>query len=391
MMPGKIRVVAAFGTRPEAVKMAPLVTELASRPDWFDLHVVVTAQHREMLDQVLELFSIVPEYDLGIMRRRQSLTGILTRALTGLEAVFAKIHPDLVLVHGDTSTTLAAGLAAFYAQAKVGHVEAGLRSGDKYNPFPEEINRKLTASLADLHFAPTPRQAENLRAEGVNPGSIYITGNTVIDALLRVSQMQPPPDVGGVPWDSLAGYRVVLVEAHRRENLGDPMVEICSAIAQMVREHPDTLVVFPVHRNPSVRATVRRTLGNLDRVLLLDPVDYRTMVHLMKMSYMVMTDSGGLQEEAPALGKPVLVLRRVTERPEGLEAGTLRLAGVHRQSILDCARALLDDPDLYAQMASSKNPYGDGRAASRIVDAIAFSFGLLTSPPEPFTCGGGSR
>lgn len=391
MMPGKIRVVAAFGTRPEAVKMAPLVTELASRPDWFDLHVVVTAQHREMLDQVLELFSIVPEYDLGIMRRRQSLTGILTRALTGLEAVFAKIHPDLVLVHGDTSTTLAAGLAAFYAQAKVGHVEAGLRSGDKYNPFPEEINRKLTASLADLHFAPTPRQAENLRAEGVNPGSIYITGNTVIDALLRVSQMQPPPDVGGVPWDSLAGYRVVLVEAHRRENLGDPMVEICSAIAQMVREHPDTLVVFPVHRNPSVRATVRRTLGNLDRVLLLDPVDYRTMVHLMKMSYMVMTDSGGLQEEAPALGKPVLVLRRVTERPEGLEAGTLRLAGVHRQSILDCARALLDDPDLYAQMASSKNPYGDGQAASRIVDAIAFSFGLLTSPPEPFTCGGGSR
>lgn len=390
-MPGKIRVVAAFGTRPEAVKMAPLVTELASRPDWFDLHVVVTAQHREMLDQVLELFSIVPEYDLGIMRRRQSLTGILTRALTGLEAVFAKIHPDLVLVHGDTSTTLAAGLAAFYAQAKVGHVEAGLRSGDKYNPFPEEINRKLTASLADLHFAPTPRQAENLRAEGVNPGSIYITGNTVIDALLRVSQMQPPPDVGGVPWDSLAGYRVVLVEAHRRENLGDPMVEICSAIAQMVREHPDTLVVFPVHRNPSVRATVRRTLGNLDRVLLLDPVDYRTMVHLMKMSYMVMTDSGGLQEEAPALGKPVLVLRRVTERPEGLEAGTLRLAGVHRQSILDCARALLDDPDLYAQMASSKNPYGDGQAASRIVDAIAFSFGLLTSPPEPFTCGGGSR
>jgi UDP-N-acetylglucosamine 2-epimerase (non-hydrolysing) len=391
LMPGKIRVVAAFGTRPEAVKMAPLVTELASRPDWFDLHVVVTAQHREMLDQVLELFSIVPEYDLGIMRRRQSLTGILTRALTGLEAVFAKIHPDLVLVHGDTSTTLAAGLAAFYAQAKVGHVEAGLRSGDKYNPFPEEINRKLTASLADLHFAPTPRQAENLRAEGVNPGSIYITGNTVIDALLRVSQMQPPPDVGGVPWDSLAGYRVVLVEAHRRENLGDPMVEICSAIAQMVREHPDTLVVFPVHRNPSVRATVRRTLGNLDRVLLLDPVDYRTMVHLMKMSYMVMTDSGGLQEEAPALGKPVLVLRRVTERPEGLEAGTLRLAGVHRQSILDCARALLDDPDLYAQMASSKNPYGDGQAASRIVDAIAFSFGLLTSPPEPFTCGGGSR
>lgn len=391
MMPGKIRVVAAFGTRPEAVKMAPLVTELASRPDWFDLHVVVTAQHREMLDQVLELFSIVPEYDLGIMRRRQSLTGILTRALTGLEAVFAKIHPDLVLVHGDTSTTLAAGLAAFYAQAKVGHVEAGLRSGDKYNPFPEEINRKLTASLADLHFAPTPRQAENLRAEGVNPGSIYITGNTVIDALLRVSQMQPPPDVGGVPWDSLAGYRVVLVEAHRRENLGDPMVEICSAIAQMVREHPDTLVVFPVHRNPSVRATVRRTLGNLDRVLLLDPVDYRTMVHLMKMSYMVMTDSGGLQEEAPALGKPVLVLRRVTERPEGLEAGTLRLAGVHRQSILDCARALLDDPDSYAQMASSKNPYGDGQAASRIVDAIAFSFGLLTSPPEPFTCGGGSR
>lgn len=321
------------------------------------------------------------------MRARQSLTAILTRALTGLEAVFDKIRPDLVLVHGDTSTTLAAGLAAYYAQAKVGHVEAGLRSGDKYNPFPEEINRKLTAPLADLHFAPTPRQAENLQAEGVDSTGIYVTGNTVIDALLRISAMQPPPDVGGIKWDSLDGYRVVLVEAHRRENLGEPMVQICNAVAQMVREYPDTLVVFPVHRNPEVRATVRKVLGSLDRVVLLEPLDYWTMVHLMKASYMVMTDSGGLQEEAPALGKPVLVLRKVTERPEGLEAGTLRLAGVQHQSILDCARALLDIPELYTQMASSTNPYGDGLAASRIVDAIAFRFGFLTSRPEPFACG----
>lgn len=364
--------------------MAPLVAELSRRSDWFELHVVVTAQHREMLDQVLELFSIAPGYDLGIMRDRQSLTDILTRALSGLESVFAKIEPDLVLVHGDTSTTLAASLASFYAQAKLGHVEAGLRSGDKLNPFPEEMNRKLTASLADLHFAPTARQRENLQAEGVDPGSVFVTGNTVIDALLRVSSGNRPPTMGKEDWSRLEGHRVILVEAHRRENLGQPMLEICRAIRQLVREYDDLLVVFPVHRNPEVRVTVREVFSDLDRVILLDPVDYGTMVHLMKSSHLVMTDSGGLQEEAPALGKPVLVLRSVTERPEGLEAGTLRLAGVEYEAILDCARLLLDDSREYARMATAANPYGDGLASERIVDAIAYHFGLSSRRPEPF-------
>lgn len=364
--------------------MAPLVSEIDARPEWFDLKVVVTAQHREMLDQVLELFSIHPHYDLGIMEERQSLTTIFTKVLTGLETVFHAINPELVLVHGDTSTTLAASLAAFYARAKVGHVEAGLRSGDKYNPFPEEINRKLTASLADLHFAPTARQANNLRAEGVDPKAVFVTGNTVIDALLRVSAMERPATIAGEDWTRLYGFRVILVEAHRRENLGEPMVEICRAVRSLVDEYRDVVVVFPVHRNPAVREVVDAVLRGHERVLLLEPVDYRTMVHLMKASYLIMTDSGGLQEEAPALGKPVLVLRKVTERPEGLEAGTLRLAGVTRQSILSCARTLLDNPREYERMATARNPYGDGRASSRIVQAIAYHFGLTDRPPDPF-------
>lgn len=383
----RVRIAAVFGTRPEAVKMAPLVSELSLRPDLFELHVIVTAQHREMLDQVLDIFSIAPEYDLGIMRERQSLTGILTRALTGLESVFAEISPDLVLVHGDTSTTLAASLASFYAQVKLGHVEAGLRSQDKYNPFPEEMNRKLTAALADLHFAPTARQRKNLEAEGIDPSGIFVTGNTVIDALLRTALTDRPPTMGEADWSRLDGHRVILVEVHRRENLGRPMLEICRAIGQIVDEYEDLLVVFPVHRNPEVRTAVRSVLSNHDRVVLLDPVDYRTMVHLIKSSYLVMTDSGGLQEEAPALGKPVLVLRSVTERPEGLEAGTLRLAGVEYGGILECARQLLDDANEYARMATAINPYGDGQASRRIADAIAYTFNLSSQPPEPFDPG----
>jgi UDP-N-acetylglucosamine 2-epimerase (non-hydrolysing) len=380
-------IAAVFGTRPEAVKMAPLLSELSLRPDLFELHVIVTAQHREMLDQVLDIFSIVPEYDLGIMRERQSLTSILTRALSGLESVFAEICPDLVLVHGDTSTALAASLAAFHAQVKLGHVEAGLRSHDKFNPFPEEMNRKLTAALADLHFAPTARQRRNLEMEGIDPRSVFVTGNTVIDALLRTSLTDRPPTMGKADWSCLEGYRMILVEAHRRENLGRPMQEICGAIRQVVDEYDDVLVVFPVHRNPEVRTTVRSALSGLDRVVLLDPVDYRTMVHLIKSSYFIMTDSGGLQEEAPALGKPVLVLRRVTERPEGIEAGTLRLAGVEHAGVLECARLLLDDTSEYARMATAVNPYGDGQASRRIADAIAYAFDLASQRPEPFDPG----
>lgn len=380
----KVRVAAVFGTRPEAIKMAPLIAELSARPDWFDLRVVVTAQHREMLDQVLRLFSIAPQYDLGIMQERQTLTTVFAKALTGLETVFREITPELVLVHGDTSTTLAASLAAFYAKAKIGHVEAGLRSGDKYDPFPEEANRRLAGVLADLHFAPTTRQARNLRAEGIDPKGVFVTGNTVIDALLRVSDMSRPTNEVRLDWSLFKGRRVVLVEAHRRENLGEPIAQICRAIRVMVDEYKDVVVVFPVHRNPIVRATVDRILQGHERILLLDPVDYATIVHLMKASYMVMTDSGGFQEEAPALGKPVLVLRKVTERPEGIEAGTLRLAGVTEQSILDCARTLLDSPSEYARMASAQNPYGDGQASRRIVKAIAYYFGLINEPPEPF-------
>ena len=380
----KVRVAAVFGTRPEAIKMAPLIAEMSAKPDWFDLHVVVTAQHREMLDQVLQLFSIDPHYDLGIMQERQSLTAIFAKALTGLETVFREIRPDLVLVHGDTSTTLAAGLAAFYAKAKVGHVEAGLRSGEKFNPFPEEMNRRLTGVLADLHFAPTIRQAENLQREGVDRNTVFVTGNTVIDALLQVSAMDRPATAGGLDWSCLKGRRVVLVEAHRRENLGEPLAQICQAIRTMVDEYEDVVVVFPVHFNPVVRDTVNSILRGHERIFLLDPVDYRTIVHLMKASYMVMTDSGGFQEEAPALGKPVLVLRKVTERPEGVQSGTLRLAGVARQSILECARDLLEDSSEYARMASAPNPYGDGRASSRIAQAIAHHFGLVDAPPEPF-------
>lgn len=383
----RVRIAAVFGTRPEAVKMAPLLSELSLRPDSFELHVIVTAQHREMLDQVLEIFSIVPEYDLGIMRERQSLTGILTRALSGLESVFARIDPDLVLVHGDTSTTLAASLASFYAQVKLGHVEAGLRSRDKFNPFPEEMNRKLTAALADLHFAPTARQRKNLEAEGIDPSSVFVTGNTVIDALLRTSLTDRPPTMGKADWSCLEGCRMILVEVHRRENLGRPMLEICRAIRRIVDEYDDVLVVFPVHRNPEVRTAVRSVLSGVDRVVLLDPVDYRTMVHLIRSSCLVMTDSGGLQEEAPALGKPVLVLRKVTERPEGLEAGTLRLAGVEYEGILECARLLLDDENEYACMAEAVNPYGDGQASRRIADAIEYCFGLSSEPPETFDPG----
>lgn len=383
----RVRIAAVFGTRPEAVKMAPLLSELSLRSDLFELRVIVTAQHREMLDQVLDIFSIVPDYDLGIMRERQSLTGILTRALSGLESAFAEISPDLVLVHGDTSTTLAASLASFYAQVRLGHVEAGLRSQDKYNPFPEEMNRKLAAALADLHFAPTARQRENLESEGIDPRSIFVTGNTVIDALLKTSVTDRPSTMGKADWSRLEGHRVILVEAHRRENLGRPMLEICKAIRRIADEYDDLLVVFPVHRNPEVRTAVRSVLSDHDRVVLLDPVDYRTMVHLIKSSYLVMTDSGGLQEEAPALGKPVLVLRSVTERPEGLEAGTLRLAGVEYEGILECTGRLLDDADEYARMATAINPYGDGQASRRIADAIAYCFGLSSQPAEPFDPG----
>lgn len=381
-MPGK-KVMAVFGTRPEAVKMAPVVRALRECDD-IECVVVVTAQHREMLDQVLGIFDIVPHYDLDIMREGQSLTGIAVRALAGLEGPVARERPDLVLVHGDTSTTFVASLVAFYHHVQVGHVEAGLRTHDKYFPFPEEMNRRLAGCLADIHFAPVENHKRNLLAEGVKAEAVHVTGNTVIDALL---------DVAGRPYEfrdpvlasiDFERRRVILVTAHRRENLGEPMREICLALRDIVNARPDVEIVFPVHMNPLVRADVMGILQGTPRVHLIDPVDYQVMVALMKRCYMVLTDSGGLQEEAPSLDKPVVVLRDVTERPEGLEAGTLVLAGTDRRRIVDRAQELLGDPKAYARMANAPNPYGDGHAAERILAAILWRFGISPCRPEDF-------
>ncbi len=381
-MPRK-KVMAVFGTRPEAIKMAPVVRAMRACDD-VECVVVVTAQHREMLDQVLDLFNIVPDYDLDIMREGQSLTDIAVRALAGLEAPVVKERPDLVLVHGDTSTTFVASLVAFYHHVQVGHVEAGLRTHDKYFPFPEEMNRRLAGCLADIHFAPVENHKRNLLAEGVRAEAIHVTGNTVIDALVDVAGRPyefRDPVLASIDFDR---RKVLLVTAHRRENLGEPMREICHALKDIVDAHPDVEIVFPVHMNPLVRADVMGILQGVPRVHLMDPVDYQAMVALMKRCYMVLTDSGGLQEEAPSLDKPVVVLRDVTERPEGLEAGTLVLAGTDRRRIVDRARELLEDPEAYARMANARNPYGDGRASERILAAILWRFGISPERPEDF-------
>jgi UDP-N-acetylglucosamine 2-epimerase (non-hydrolysing) len=366
-----LRVLSVFGTRPEAIKMAPLVKELAKYPQEIDSKVAVTAQHREMLDQVLELFQIIPDYDLDIMEQKQTLTQITTRALEGLGKVYQEAEPDLVLVHGDTTTTFVASLAAFYRQIKVGHVEAGLRTGNIYSPFPEEMNRRLTGVIADLHFAPTQTAKMNLLREGIAEEKIYVTGNTVIDALLSTVrsdfQTEQIPGLEGV---NLEGRRVLLVTAHRRENLGEPMGRIFKALRHIVELFPDVQVVFPVHKNPLVRSTVQEVLGDLPRVTLIEPLDYEPFVNLMAKAYIVLTDSGGLQEEAPSLGKPVLVLRDTTERPEAVEAGTVSLVGTGYEEIFNETKRLLTDQAYYDKMANAVNPYGDGKASQRIVRAL---------------------
>jgi len=381
-MPKK-KVMAVFGTRPEAIKMAPVVGKLQDCAEIAST-IVVTAQHREMLDQVLALFDIVPDYDLDIMREGQSLSEVTVRALSGLEDPMMKEKPDLVLVHGDTATTFAASLVSFYHHVQVGHVEAGLRTHNKYFPFPEEMNRRLTGCLADIHFAPVENHRRNLVSEGVPAEAIHVTGNTVIDALLDVA-CRPheftDPVLASVDFEH---RRVLLVTAHRRENLGEPMRQICLALKDLIDAYSDVEIVFPVHMNPLVRADVMDVLGGAPRVHLIDPVDYQTMVALMKRSYLVLTDSGGLQEEAPSLDKPVIVLRDVTERPEGLEAGTLVLAGTDRRRIMSSAKVLLEDREAYARMANAPNPYGDGRAAERILNAILWRFGLISERPEDF-------
>lgn len=382
-----IKILTVFGTRPEAIKMAPLVKELGRYPGLIQCRVAVTAQHREMLDQVLRLFAIEPEHDLGIMQPGQSLFDITGRALAGLEKVLKQEKPDLVLVHGDTTTTFVAALAAYYNQIPVGHVEAGLRTGDKYSPFPEEINRHLTGVLTDIHFAPTPWARENLLREGVAGENIYVTGNTVIDALLATVQGNYQFSDAGLDSIDYNSNRVLLVTTHRRENLGDPMKDIYLALGEIIDSYPDVEIVFPVHKNPAVRQVVSGVLGGLGRVHLVEPLDYQPFVNLMQRSYMVLTDSGGMQEEAPSLGKPVLVLRNTTERPEAVEAGTVLLVGTGREDVLRETRRLLDNPDHYRSMAEAVNPYGDGKAAGRIARAILHRHGYADTAPEEFRAG----
>lgn len=374
---------AVFGTRPEAIKMAPVVRAV-QQCDEISTVVAVTAQHREMLDQVLGLFDIVPDYDLDIMREGQSLRDIVTRTLLRLEEPLEKEKPDLVLVHGDTATTFAAALAAFYRHIEVGHVEAGLRTHDKFLPFPEEMNRRLAGCLADVHFAPLENHRKNLLAEAVPDEAIHVTGNTVIDSVLDMASRPYEFTCADLASIDYVRRKVLLVTAHRRENLGEPMRRICFALKELVETRPDVEIVFPVHMNPRVREDVFGILGGIPRVHLIDPVDYATIVALMNRCYLVLTDSGGLQEEAPSLGKPVVVLRDVTERPEGLAAGTLVLAGTCKERIVSRVKLLLEDRQAYTQMAEAPNPYGDGQAAQRIVKAILWRFGMISHRPMDF-------
>ncbi|MCI6255780.1 MAG: UDP-N-acetylglucosamine 2-epimerase (non-hydrolyzing) [Clostridiales bacterium] len=377
-----IRVMTVFGTRPEAIKMAPLVKELQSR-EGIESICCVTAQHRQMLDSVLDIFRIKPDYDLNIMEPRQTLSTITTKCLLGMEEVFAQAKPDLVLVHGDTSTTFAGALAAFYHQISVGHVEAGLRTWDKYSPFPEEMNRKLVGDIADLHFAPTAANRNNLEREDIRQG-VFITGNTVIDALRTTVREDYRFSTGLLNHLDYEGKKVILVTCHRRENYGEPMAHIMTALRRIADDFPDTELVYPVHLSPVVREAAEKYLSGHPRIHLIDPLDVEEMHNLMARVYLVMTDSGGLQEEAPALGKPVLVLRRETERPEAVKAGTVKLAGTEEESVYRLAAELLGDPAAYASMAHAVNPYGDGFACRRIVDAIEWRFGLRKEPPEEF-------
>ena len=377
-----IRVMTIFGTRPEAIKMAPLVLELQKRADIQSI-CCVTAQHREMLDAVLEIFRLKPDYDLNIMEPRQTLSTITTKCLLGMEGVLEQAGPDLVLVHGDTSTTFAGALAAFYRQIPVGHVEAGLRTWDKYSPFPEEMNRKLVGDIADLHFCPTPANRENLAREGITDG-VFVTGNTVIDALKTT--VRPDYQFATQALNSLdyAGKRIILVTCHRRENYGQPMANIMTALRRLADAFPDVELVYPVHLSPVVREAAGKYLSGHPRIHLIDPLSADEMHNLMARAYLVMTDSGGLQEEAPALGRPVLVLRRETERPEAVQAGTVKLAGTEEEEIFSLAAELLSDERAYHAMAHAVNPYGDGQACRRIADAIEWKFGLRAERPGEF-------
>ena len=380
----KIKVMTVFGTRPEAIKMAPIVLELQKHPDTIVPVVAVTAQHREMLDQVLNLFHIKPDHDLNIMAAGQTLFDITTRAMMGLDKVLTEEKPDIVLVHGDTTTTFAGALAAYYHQTAVGHVEAGLRTHNKYSPFPEEMNRRLTGCIADLNFAPTSTSEANLLAENVPPESIFVTGNTVIDALHHTVRDDFDFQEESLKDVDFQNKRIILVTTHRRENLGEPMRHVYKALKQLTEEFDDVEVVFPVHKNPKVREVVNEELGGLAKVHLIDPLDYEPFANLMHRAHLILTDSGGVQEESPALGKPVLVLRDTTERPEAVDAGTVKLIGTDRERVYEEAKKLLTDKAEYSRMAESVNPYGDGKAAARIIQAILYHYGLADGRPDVF-------
>ncbi|MBS9802774.1 non-hydrolyzing UDP-N-acetylglucosamine 2-epimerase [Bacillus cereus] len=369
-MTERLKVMTIFGTRPEAIKMAPLVLELQKHPEKIESIVTVTAQHRQMLDQVLSIFGITPDFDLNIMKDRQTLIDVTTRGLEGLDKVMKEAKPDIVLVHGDTTTTFIASLAAFYNQIPVGHVEAGLRTWDKYSPYPEEMNRQLTGVMADLHFSPTAKSATNLQKENKDESRIFITGNTAIDALqTTVKETYSHPVL-----EKLGNDRLVLMTAHRRENLGEPMRNMFRAIKRLVDKHEDVQVVYPVHMNPVVREIANEILGEHNRIHLIEPLDVIDFHNVAARSYLMLTDSGGVQEEAPSLGVPVLVLRDTTERPEGIEAGTLKLAGTDEETIFGLADELLSNKEAHDKMAKASNPYGDGRASERIVEAILQHF-----------------
>lgn len=383
----KIKVMTVFGTRPEAIKMAPVVLELKKYPDLITPIVAVTAQHRDMLDQVLNLFNIKPDYDLNIMAQGQTLFDITTKAMNGLNEVLSKEKPDIVLVHGDTTTTFAGALAAYYHETAVGHVEAGLRTYNKYSPFPEEMNRKLTGAISDLHFAPTDTASGNLKAEGTKEDKIFVTGNTVIDALHKTVTDDFKFDDEKLANIDYENKRIILVTTHRRENLGEPMRHVYKALKDIVNEFDDVEIVFPVHKNPKVREVVNEELGNIKAVHLIDPLDYEPFANLMHRAFLVLTDSGGIQEEAPSLGKPVLVLRDTTERPEAVKAGTVKLIGTERQKVYEETKYLLTDHDEYQRMANTCNPYGDGKASKRIIEAILYHYGLSQEKPDSFIAG----
>jgi UDP-N-acetylglucosamine 2-epimerase (non-hydrolysing) len=379
----KLKVMTIFGTRPEAIKMAPLVKELENRTNISSI-VCVTAQHREMLDQVMKAFDIKADYDLNIMKDKQTLTGITTNILSALDGLIKESEPDIVLVHGDTTTTMAASLAAFYQRVKVGHVEAGLRTYDKYSPYPEELNRQITGRIADLHFAPTKQSLNNLKVEGVDLEKIYITGNTVIDAMNETVEDEFVFNTQSLNQVDFNSKKIIMVTAHRRENLGEPLENICKALKQIAIENDKVEIIYLVHMNPLVKDTVNKILGGIENVKLLPPLEIKETHNLISRCYMVVTDSGGLQEEAPHLGKPVLVLRDTTERPEAIKAGTAKLVGTVQDNIYKEISRLLNNKAYYTNMSNAINPYGDGHASKRIVDAILYEFGLTKDRPLEF-------